>query len=555
MTNSDLVRENQVPHEVAHLAFQRQVHRGAQLADGRTDQHQRVAVLHTGEVGAVRVVGDQAHGADGRGRRNRRAVGLVVEADVAAHDREVEVAASFRHALDGAHDLAHDLRALGVAEVQVVGDGDRVGADGGQVAPSLGHGLLAALEGIGQHVARGAVGGDGQRLLRAVHAHDAGVGAGGRVLEGVGHDVAVVLLPEPALGGHVGAAHQLEYRIGIVGRGGDVGRRQARQLRRGDPRAVIERRVVEQRRQRHVADHFAVMLQHQVARVRGLADDGEVQTPLLEDAIADVFIAGLGGVVVALHLEDAGVAVVDVDHARVLAGAADDALARDGEFHQLVLGGFIRAMLVPHCRENTQLDLVGLAAQPVQQDLIFIGGEAVLFGQRRPARPGWARGPAGPAGLDTHWGRGRTLRPAGRWSGPAGPAGPHTRSERDRTLRPIGRWSFGARSWAGLLALSEASVSPSPAFDAASQTKGDNDPRHHQHEGRRQGGEGQHRLDLLLGHKGPDQTPGDGQGIGHRPQRPGHADPDQGGDDHGRHGPPGRRQSGGQGVERRGHGD
>jgi hypothetical protein len=32
-----------------------------------------------------------------------------------------------------------------VAEVQVVGDGDRQGADGGHVAPGLGDGLLAAL--------------------------------------------------------------------------------------------------------------------------------------------------------------------------------------------------------------------------------------------------------------------------------------------------------------------------------------------------------------------------------------------------------------------------
>ena len=57
--------------------------------------------------------------------RRRRRLGLVVEADVAAHDREVERAAGLGHAFDAADDLAHDLGPLRVAEVQVVGDGER----------------------------------------------------------------------------------------------------------------------------------------------------------------------------------------------------------------------------------------------------------------------------------------------------------------------------------------------------------------------------------------------------------------------------------------------
>ena len=309
MANSDLARQNQVADEVADLAFQRQVHRrrradflaqhlpqihrGAQLADGGSDQHPVVAVLHAGEVGAEGVVGDQADGADGGGRRNGCAVGLVVERDVAAHDREVQLAAGLGHALDGADDLAHDLGPLRIAEVEVVGDGDRIGADRGQVAPGFGDHLLAALVGIGQHIARGAVRRDGQRLLRAVDPHDAGVGAGGAVLQRVGHHVTVVLLPQPALGGHVGARHQRDDRGGVVGRGGDVGRRQARLLGRDDPGAVIERGVVEQRGQRHVADHLALVLEDQVAGVGGDADDGGVQAPLLEDRVAVALAAGL----------------------------------------------------------------------------------------------------------------------------------------------------------------------------------------------------------------------------------------------------------------------
>ena len=77
-----------------------------------------------------------------------------------------------------ADELPHDLGPLRIAEVHVVGDGDRVGADGRQVAPGLDHGLLGAHLGIGGDVARGDVAGDREALLRAVDAHDAGVAAG-----------------------------------------------------------------------------------------------------------------------------------------------------------------------------------------------------------------------------------------------------------------------------------------------------------------------------------------------------------------------------------------
>ena len=103
----------------------------------------------------------------------------------------------------------------------------------------------------------------------------------------------VVLLPEPALGGHVRRAHQLEHRVGIVGGGVHVGGREARRRRGGDPRAVIQRGVVEQRSQRHVADDLALVLQHHVASVGGDPDGGGVQAPLLEDTLTVSLAAGL----------------------------------------------------------------------------------------------------------------------------------------------------------------------------------------------------------------------------------------------------------------------
>ena len=64
----------------------------------------------------------------------RLAVGLVVEADVAAGDRDVERPAGRAHALDRARELPHDLGPLRVAEVEAVGRADRQAAGAGDVA-------------------------------------------------------------------------------------------------------------------------------------------------------------------------------------------------------------------------------------------------------------------------------------------------------------------------------------------------------------------------------------------------------------------------------------
>ena len=63
-------------------------------------------------------------------------------------------------------ELAHDLGLLGIAEIHVVGDRERPGADRGQVAPGLGDRLLAALRRVGGAVAGRAVGGQRQRAGR-----------------------------------------------------------------------------------------------------------------------------------------------------------------------------------------------------------------------------------------------------------------------------------------------------------------------------------------------------------------------------------------------------
>ncbi len=82
-------------------------------------------------------IGDEAHAADDGGRMDRAAVGVVVERDVARHDRDAERLGSLRHPLDRLGELPADLGLLGVAEVEAVGEAERLAADAGDVAGRL----------------------------------------------------------------------------------------------------------------------------------------------------------------------------------------------------------------------------------------------------------------------------------------------------------------------------------------------------------------------------------------------------------------------------------
>ena len=228
--------------------------------------------------------------ADGRRRQNALAVGLVVERDIAGDDREIERPAGFADALDRLHQLAHDLRAFRIAEIEIVGRRQRLGAGRREVAPALGHGLLAAFERIGLAIARRHVRGEGERLGgMAVDAHHAGVAAGD--LQRVGEDQRVVLLPDPAAAGKVGAAEHFQQRVGDVRlRNVVLGQRRAR-LRRG-PRPVIFRRLVAELLDRQVGDFLALMDDAEAQIVGRLADDGEIEPPFVEDRLGLLFHLG-----------------------------------------------------------------------------------------------------------------------------------------------------------------------------------------------------------------------------------------------------------------------
>jgi hypothetical protein len=86
----------------------------------------------------------------------------------------------------------------------------------------------------------------------------------------------------------------------------------------------------------------------------------------------------VGGVVVALHLEDGGIAVADVDDAGILARAADHPRGGGRQLFEVNARGFIGAMLRPHDRKDAKLGEVRLPSQCLQDAAIFVGGQAVL---------------------------------------------------------------------------------------------------------------------------------------------------------------------------------
>ena len=84
----------------------------------------------------------------------------------------------------------------------------------------------------------------------------------------------------------------------------------------------------------------------------------------------------VGRVVVALHLEDRRIAVADVDDAGVFARPADHPRRLRRQLLQVDARAFVAAMLRPHDREDAELDHVRLAAERLEDAVIFFGAQA-----------------------------------------------------------------------------------------------------------------------------------------------------------------------------------
>jgi hypothetical protein len=156
---------------------------------------------------------EDAKAADRRRRQDRPAFGLVVETDVARHHGEVQRLAGSGHATDRRGKLPHDLGLLRVAEIQVVGDRQRVRANRRQVPPGFGHGLGAADLWVGEAVSGCAIDGQSQSPLQALKLHHRCVGGTG-ALHRLPADGAVVLVPHPGARAQIRATDEDFQRAG-----------------------------------------------------------------------------------------------------------------------------------------------------------------------------------------------------------------------------------------------------------------------------------------------------------------------------------------------------
>ena len=82
--------------------------------------------------------------------------------------------------------------------------------------------------------------------------------------------------------------------------------------------------------------------------------------------------------IMAFHLEDAGLSIANIDDAGIFTRTLNDPWRFRRQFAQMQARGFIRAMLVPHSRENTELGKSGRAADQLENAIVFIGLEAVF---------------------------------------------------------------------------------------------------------------------------------------------------------------------------------
>ena len=237
-----------------------------------------------------RAIGDVLNDAehrDHRGRQDRGLAGLVVEADVAAGDRDAELEAGVLEAAAGLGELPHHVRVLGRAEVQAVGDRQRRRSACRDVAVGLGERQLRA----GVRVELGepavAVGRHRDAEVRlVVDADHAGVG---RLREhGVAAHVAVVLVGDPRLVAQVRRRHQREQRRAQL-----VAGRRSRQYRAasawsaschdGRANGRLVRRAVVRHGPRRRRPHARRASRSWAVAVRDLTDHHRLDVPLLAD--------------------------------------------------------------------------------------------------------------------------------------------------------------------------------------------------------------------------------------------------------------------------------
>ena len=90
----------------------------------------------------------------------------------------------------------------------------------------------------------------------------------------------------------------------------------------------------------------------------------------------------VGGVVVALHLEDGDAAAADVDDPGVFSRSADHPRCFRWQLAQPLLRALVGAVLAPHHRKDAEFGDIGLAAKNLGGPRVLLGREAEVPGER-----------------------------------------------------------------------------------------------------------------------------------------------------------------------------
>ena len=224
---------------------------------------------------------EQADATDDGRRVDRAPIRLVVERDVPGDDRDPQCLARLRHPLDRLDELPGDRALLRVAEVEAVGEAERLGAGAGDVPRRLEHCEPAAGARIEPPHPAGAVERDGEAAVAGPQAQHGRVEPG--PADGAGADEVVVAAVDRRAAADVVAAEQLDERVLVRRRVERTLQQSVAWLLARLRLDAVARALVGEQSRRDLADDLIPPESAQKAGVGDLADDGRVQLPALAD--------------------------------------------------------------------------------------------------------------------------------------------------------------------------------------------------------------------------------------------------------------------------------
>src|SRR5947207_5394791 len=218
---------------------------------------------------------------------------FVIEADVAASDGNFKLFAGFGDPVNDLRKLPHDVRLLGIAEVQAVRRAHGSCAGAGDVTGGFRDGVHCTKLGVEVTPAAVAIERHRERSVRTFDANDPAI-TGTGALNGVGLDHGIVLLINPSLAADIFATEQTLEIIREVGFRAElhVLRHVTRDWRFPSlQRTAVHRGVVGECGVRNIGHNFAVF-QYAHSRLANHATDFDsVESPFAEYFVNFLFAA------------------------------------------------------------------------------------------------------------------------------------------------------------------------------------------------------------------------------------------------------------------------